>query len=190
MKELLRTGLLASTIFIAAGAQAEQIDEMKLLMDFENKASAPEWFAMNDGVMGGLSKGSAELKDGALVFSGELSLENNGGFSSIRTEGDFNLAGKTFIVIRLKGDGRNYQLRLAADARYRDSAVSYAADFETKAGEWTEVKVPFAAFSPQWRGKVLEGPPLNLSEVEEIGILIGDKKPGPFSLEVDWIKVG
>lgn len=163
---------------------------MKLLMEFGNETSGPEWFAVNDGVMGGLSKGGAKIKDGSMVFSGELSLENNGGFSSIRSGGRYNFEGKDFMLIRVKGDGRKYQLRLATDARYRGSAISYAADFETTAGQWTEVKIPFKSFSPGWRGRKLDGPPLKLSEVEEIAILIGDKKAGPFSLVVEWIKVG
>lgn len=163
---------------------------MKTIMDFNISDGGTKWFAVNDGVMGGLSKGDGAVKDGSLVFAGTLSLENNGGFSSVRTEGSYNFVGRNFILMRVKGDGRTYQLRLATDARYQGSAVSYAADFVTEAGKWTEVKIPFNAFLPGWRGRKLDGPPLKLSEIEEIGILIGDKKPGAFALEVDWIKVG
>ena len=45
------------------------------------------WQVVDDGVMGGLSKGNfkSDKKKGNLIFAGNLSLENNGGFSSIRS---------------------------------------------------------------------------------------------------------
>ena len=177
---------LYSISFLAADNKLENV---KHLLDFDKAGDNPKWFAVNDGVMGGLSKGGPEIKDGSLHFTGDLSLQNNGGFSSIRTDGKYDFGGKDFILMRVKGDGRKYQLRLATDARFRGSAISYAADFVTEAGKWSEVKIPFTSFSPGWRGMQLEGPPLKLSEVEEIGILIGDKKAGAFALEVDWIAV-
>lgn len=162
---------------------------MEQLMDFENKATAPNWFSVNDGVMGGLSTGLAGIKHGSLHFTGILSLENNGGFSSIRTAGNYDFRDMKKVVMRVKGDGRTYQLRLATDARHKGSAVSYGAEFATENGVWTEVEIPFASLSPSWRGEKLDGPPFDASKVGGIGILIGDKKAGQFSLEVDWIGV-
>jgi monofunctional biosynthetic peptidoglycan transglycosylase len=117
-------------------------------------------------------------------------LENNGGFSSIRTlDQKYDFSGKTTVVIRLKGDGRTYQLRVATDARFRGSAVSYGAEFATENGKWIEVKVPLESLSPTWRGMKLKGPNFDSSKVEELGFLIGDKKSGVFEIEVDWIAV-
>lgn len=186
---LFLAGGLLSIGFLAAQSDVGEPAKMKQLMDFKTKTEAPEWFSVNDGVMGGLSKGMADIKHGSLHFRGDLSLENNGGFSSIRTAGDYDFSGKKTMVMRVKGDGRTYQLRLATDARYRGSAVSYGAEFETKKGRWIEVKIPFESLSPSWRGNKLDGPAFDASEVEEIGILIGDKKPGRFTLELDWIAV-
>ena len=118
-----------------------------------------------------------------------MSLENNGGFSSIRTKSltqDFSAA--THLVLRVKGDGREYQLRLATDARFQGAKVSYRASFATTADTWVNVKIPLASLSPTYRGTTLQGPPLNLSQIEEIGLLIGDKREGDFALAVDWIK--
>jgi len=53
------------------------------LFDFSGSAAEPGWTAVNDGVMGGVSRGGAKLVDGSLHFRGILSLDNNGGFSSI-----------------------------------------------------------------------------------------------------------
>jgi NADH dehydrogenase [ubiquinone] 1 alpha subcomplex assembly factor 1 len=186
---LFLAGGLLSLGFLAAEPDVEEPAKMKQLMDFESKTEAPKWFSVNDGVMGGMSKGLADIKHGSLHFRGDLSLENNGGFSSIRTAGNYDFSGKKALVMRVKGDGRTYQLRLATDARYRDSAVSYGAEFATESGKWIEVKIPFGSLSPSWRGNKLDGPAFDAAEVEEIGILIGDKKDGQFSLEVDWIGV-
>ena len=41
------------------------------------------WRITNDGVMGGLSRSAVHTADGTLVFDGELSRENNGGFASV-----------------------------------------------------------------------------------------------------------
>ncbi len=162
----------------------------RTLITFSGGADEPGWTAVNDGVMGGLSRGAPLIADGHLRFAGTLSLENNGGFSSVRTTGrTFDLSGTEAMVLRVQGDGRTYQLRLATDARIRSSAVSYGAEFPTTAGQWTEARIPFATLVPTYRGNKLDGPPLDLAKVEEIGLLIGDSREGPFVLLVDWIKV-
>jgi len=184
---------LLSAIPSPAGAADEnpppQAPAPALLIEFAGAADEPEWAAVNDGVMGGLSQGGPEIRDGVLHFSGTLSLENNGGFSSARTRaGKHDLSAAKEMVLRVKGDGRTYQLRISTDARHRGSRISYGADFPTKAGEWIEVRVPFATLVPSHHGRKLEGPPLDLAKVEEIGLLIGDGKPGAFALAVDWMK--
>lgn len=181
--------IAAGLCSIGSLAAENKPEDMKHLLDFENAGAGPKWFSVDDGVMGGLSKGLADPKHGSLHFRGELSLENNGGFSSIRTTGDYDFSGRKTLVMRVKGDGRTYQLRLATDARHRDSAVSYGAEFATEAAQWIVVRIPFESLPPSWRGEKLDGPAFDASKVEEIGILIGDKKAGRFSLEIDWIAV-
>ena len=161
---------------------------MTPLMNFDGSAAEPRWTAVNDGVMGGRSRGGPEVADGRLQFAGDVSLENNGGFSSVRTIGrDFDFSGAEAVVLRVRGDGRTYQLRLATPARFRGITVSYGGDFATVTGEWTQVRVPLAALRPSAHGMALSGPPLDPAQVRELGLLIGDGKAGPFRLEVDWI---
>lgn len=179
---------------VAASSQAVDTQPMnptpRLLMTFSGRADEPAWDALNDGVMGGLSRGGPAVADGQLRFAGTLSLANNGGFCSVRTNGrQFDLAGAKAMLLRVQGDGRTYQLRLATDARVRGSHVSYRAEFPTIAGQWTEVRIPFATLVPTYRGDRLDDPPLDLTKVEEIGLLIGDSREGPFVLMVDWVKV-
>lgn len=163
-------------------------DSIELLTDFETPKQSPAWIAQNDGVMGGVSSGGAILADGILLFSGDLSLENNGGFAQIYSASKHSdFSNHQGVRLRVKGDGRTYQFRIASDARYRGSRIAYRSDFETSADEWTEVTLPFSEFIPSYRGRILTGPPLDLTSVREIAFLLADGTPGAFALEVDWI---
>jgi NADH dehydrogenase [ubiquinone] 1 alpha subcomplex assembly factor 1 len=162
---------------------------MGLHLHFDGRPSEPQWIAVNDDVMGGRSQGGPAVVGGHLQFRGMLSLANNGGFSSIRTTGmDFDLSGAGSIVMRVRGDGRTYQLRLATDARHRGLRVSYGGEFATRAGQWIEVRIPFDALQPTVRGRRLDGPAFNPANARELGLLIGDKREGPFALDVAWLR--
>ena len=159
------------------------------ITEFDGK-DGMEWQVVNDGVMGGLSEGKlTQSATGTMIFSGMLSLENNGGFSTFRS-GDLklDLSGDLGLLLRVKGDGRTYQARLATDALFRGMEVSFAADFATQKGEWIEVKVPFASFKGSFRGLDLPKEKLEPAKVRRISILLGDKKQGPFELEIDSIQ--
>jgi len=122
------------------------------------------------------------------VFRGEVSLENNGGFASVRSRpAHHDLAGSDAFVIRARGDGRRYKFTVHTDRSF-DSAV-YQAVFTTKKGEWEEHRLPLQPFVPTFRGRVLSGePPLDAAKVTSVGFLISDKQEGPFRLEMAWIK--
>jgi NADH dehydrogenase [ubiquinone] 1 alpha subcomplex assembly factor 1 len=172
-----------------AYADAAGERQTELHLKFDGDAAEPKWTPQNDDVMGGVSKGDASVEGGSLVFTGSLSLENNGGFAQVRIRNlKQDLSGKKGVKLRVMGDGRTYQLRLATDARHRGSAISYSVEFSTKADQWTEVEVRFADLKASHHGDELDGPPANLSKVEEMSFLIGDKREGPFSLKVDWMK--
>ena len=67
--------------------------------------------------------------------------------------------------------------------------MAYGTEFETKAGEWTEVSLPFTRFQPTLRGYRPRGAgPLDPSRIQQITFLIGDKVEAPFRLEIDWVK--
>ncbi|MFP7723562.1 CIA30 family protein [Lysobacter sp. A3-1-A15] len=178
--------LLCGLAMPAAAAPREP--DVRTLVNFDGDPDEPRWVAVNDGVMGGQSSGGPALGDGVLEFSGTLSLANNGGFSSVRSVGrGFDLGDASHVLLRVRGDGRRYRLRLATDARHRGMPVSYGAGFDTSAGEWTRVRLPLSTLAPTVRGRALQGPPLDPSRVREIGLLIADKREGPFRLVVDWI---
>ncbi len=189
VRALILTSLLASAAPTALAALNPTPPLAVTLFEFSGAADEPAWIAVNDGVMGGVSRGGAKLIDGSLHFRGVLSLENNGGFSSIRSGGPTrDLQAAKAIMLRVKGDGRTYRLQLATNAEFRRARISYQAEFPTKRGEWTEVTVPLASLVPQFRGQKLSGPPLDRTRIEEIGLSLSDGNPGAFALEVDWIK--
>jgi uncharacterized surface protein with fasciclin (FAS1) repeats len=158
--------------------------------NLEFEGGTQGWQTVLDGVMGGLSTGRIEAGDGGtLRFSGELSLENNGGFSQIRTsvpEGTFD--GASGLVLRVRGDGRNYQCDIRS-SRLRLMAGGYQRVFATKAGEWTEVEIPFSeCVANSFGQRVRNAPSLDPASIESVGITLSDKKEGPFAIEVDWIR--
>ena len=170
----------------AAPAAAQSGDASKLEFD----GGSNGWQTFLDGVMGGRSTGRISAGDGGtLLFTGELSLENNGGFSQIRTavpEGTF--AGSTGLVLRVKGDGRSYKFDIRS-SRLRVMAGAYQSLFQTKAGEWTEVKIPFdRCVATIFAQPVSDAPALDPASIESVGITLADKQEGPFAIEIDWIR--
>ena len=143
------------------------------------------WYPVNDGVMGGLSASGLTFTDqGTGLFAGELSLENNGGFASVRTViGPVDLSNHAGLEIKVRGDGRTYQLRLRLNDRF--DGISYRAFFETQADQWTSIRVPFSEFQPTFRGRILdEAPALDTSAIQQLAFMLADKQPGPFALEI------
>lgn len=158
--------------------------------NLEFNSGTKGWQTVLDGVMGGLSTGRiAAGEGGTLRFSGELSLENNGGFSQIRTavpEGTF--AGATGLALRVKGDGRTYQCDIRS-SRLRLMAGGYQRTFKTTAGEWIEVAIPFSeCVANSFGQRMRNAPALDPASIESVGITLADKKEGPFAIEVDWIR--
>ena len=161
----------------------------KILFDFQTATHYPAWQIVNDDVMGGLSTSRFQfLTNGGAVFSGAVSLENNGGFASVRSSPvRENLRGLDAFVLRVRGDGRRYKLTLRTESGF-DTPI-YQCAFPTQRGEWQEHRLLFKDFVPTFRGRVLTHvPPLDPVKVTSVGFLISEKQEGPFQLELSWIK--
>ena len=174
----------------ASAKEQGEADEAIVMEDFvDADAATKRWFTVNDGVMGGKSKGGPSFADGRLTFAGSTNTDG-GGFSSIRTRpGEHDLSEHAGLLIRVRGDGRTYKSSLRTDAKYGRWQIAFRADFETIDGEWIEVFVPFEDYVPSFRGREFrDPPPLELDKVQSMGLMIYDKQDGPFKLEVDWIK--
>ena len=173
----------------AKGADGPTTALARSVTEFDGK-DGMNWQVVNDGVMGGLSEGKlTPSQAGTMLFSGMLSLENNGGFSTFRSSDlKLDLSNHLGLLLRVKGDGRTYQVRLATDALFRGMEVSFAAEFATEKGQWIEVKAPFADFKGSFRGLDLPEVRLDTSKVRRVSILLGDKKQAPFQVELDFIR--
>ena len=172
----------------ASADSTSQVMYEKTITSFEQSSSeAPRWQNVNDNVMGGVSQGQMSFTaQGTGLFRGTLSLENNGGFSSVRRDAsDYDFSGVSRIVTRVRGDGRRYQLRVHSR---NDDSVIYRFEFETVEHKWQTVSVPLSGFEPVFRGRIVESaPPLSADVITQVGFLIADKKSGNFTLEIDWI---
>ena len=145
-----------------------------------------KWRIVNDGVMGGISKSNIYLNEVSnIIFAGNVSLENNGGFASIRMGFDGNqLKGISKFLLRVKGDGNIFKFRLTMNGSY----ANYSADFKTIKDQWMNVEIPLENFKPYYFGRSIRAPKLKVHRVNSLGILISDKQEGNFSLEIEHIK--
>jgi NADH dehydrogenase [ubiquinone] 1 alpha subcomplex assembly factor 1 len=183
---------LAEPIMVRAGEGFLVVpdDARQVLFDFTTADATSAWQTVNDGVMGGVSEGKFTITDhGTLRFFGRLSLENNGGFASVRSRvKKLGLAKGDAVVVRLRGDGRVYSLNLYLDKPRM--AFSDRAAFLTKKDEWIEVKVPLDQFEATSFGRVVMGAgPVTPGEINSVGFMLSDKQAGAFHLEVEWIRL-
>jgi hypothetical protein len=155
------------------------------LFAFTEAGDIADWGTVNDTVMGGVSSSSASWEAGAMVFSGELSLDNNGGFTSVRgpivPELGGLLADAGEVVVEAVGDGKTYLLQL----RTIDDLL-YVQRFATGEGSDGSYRLPLAGFEPV--GRFLDplpgAPALDPSRVGQMVIYLLDKQEGPFRLAV------
>ncbi len=156
-----------------------------VIVDFSIEGSVSNWRIVDDVVMGGRSDGRMAVnEEGNAVFSGRVSLENNGGFSSVRHGfPERQVQDHHYFKIRLKGDGKKYQFRVRSDLSEQHS---YAYTIQTD-GTWQTVLVPLAEMYPTWRGRKLNMPNYPGSTLSEIVFLVGNKKKEEFRLEIDYV---
>jgi len=182
--------LFLCVLSLGVVAPADADDRGRTLFDFTKPDAAQAWQPVNDGVMGGVSDGRFKITDqGTMEFFGTLSLENNGGFASVRSRrSNLGLKPDDTLLIRLRGDGREYLLNLYVPTL--QIAYSYRAAIPTKAGEWIEVKIPLKdCYATSFGQKVANAGPVDASKVNSLGFMLSDKKAGPFKVEVAWVKV-
>ena len=178
---ILFLAMLGSTLMAA--------DEDALSFDFSKHDAAKAWVNVNDGVMGGVSDGRFKMTDNkTMEFFDTLSLENNGGFASVRSRPtNVNLKAGDSVAARVRGDGREYRLNLYVPRGF--GRYCFPQTFTTKKGEWIEVSLPVDRFVATFHGRVFPNQKLDPSKVNSVGFLLADKKAGPFRREVDWVKV-
>jgi monofunctional biosynthetic peptidoglycan transglycosylase len=148
----------------------------------------PLWYTVDDNVMGGVSSSTVNIiEKGILSFSGTMSLDNNGGFSSVRSDWTpTDLSDADGVLLRVLGDGKVYRLRIRSAVTGPE--ISFNAVFETAPETWKVVYVPFSIMVPTYRGFIMDVEALDPSSIGSFGFMLSDKQPGEFRLLVDWIR--
>ena len=155
------------------------------IFDFNSKSNINSWQIVNDVVMGGKSSSTITInKDGHGQFSGTVSTENNGGFSSVRhTFKSVSVKKISKICVFIKGDGKDYQLRIKDSFK---NYFSYINTFSTS-GKWQLIEIPLINMYPSFRGRKLTKPNFYQDSIEEIAFLIANNKNEKFQLIIDNI---
>jgi hypothetical protein len=148
-------------------------------MDFSNPNTLRDSWIVNDGVMGGVSQSSLRQDIDSMLFEGVVSLENNGGFASMRSSVRFP-QGTQLIELFAKGDGKRYKLVLRTELAPR---VTYVADF-IALPTWQTYRFNLSQFKSTFRGRDVNAPTLSFSDVIDFGILISNNQAGSFAIQL------
>jgi len=174
-----------------AGQSADADGSDVALVDLGDAGKVAAWTTVDDPVMGGASTSSIAYGDGGLVFSGTISLENNGGFASARSPQDPDIgreaSGATSLRVRARGDGKTYLLKVGIAGQ----PWSYVQRFPTEAAVQRPYELPVEGFQPV--GMRLDPEPdapptLDPSRIDQVAVYILDKQQGPFEIAVGAIE--
>ena len=165
----------------AAGAATPQ---RAVLLDFDDDDEIAQWMPVERRGHGRrvAQRVASRRGPGIARFRGVVSLENAGGFASVRTSPRrWNSAGASAFVLRVLGDGRAYKFTVRTDDGF--DGVQYQSRFTPPAGEWHEARLPVASFAATFRGRIVPGSaPLDPARVRALGLMISDRQAGPFEL--------
>jgi NADH dehydrogenase [ubiquinone] 1 alpha subcomplex assembly factor 1 len=155
------------------------------LFDFADPAEAHAWSSIDDRVMGGISK-SRLLHNpaGHAVFEGNVSLERNGGFASVRSSpAARGKAGTQSCILEVRGDARRFKLNLLTEDTF--DGLNYQATFTPDTDRWQNLRIPLAEFRASFRGREVPGaPPLDPARIRQVGLMIAERQAGPFALAI------
>ena len=151
------------------------------LTDFQD----PTWIIVNDGVMGGRSEAQGVIEDGVLTWTGTI-VTTGGGFSSIRGPVDGEFAGAASLTLRIRNDGRRYEL-LVDDSFDERARVTHYNPIETIGGAWQEISVPLNEMEARVFGNPVTANPFAPELATQVGVILADGMDGEFQFEIDWI---
>jgi hypothetical protein len=138
---------------------------------------AAAWSIVNDGVMGGVSSSRVQAADdapGGLRFDGEVRLEYNGGFASMRRPAQWP-AGSAGARVTARGDGNAYRLVIYTrdPASGRPRPYTYYAVFTPPAGAAGRIELRWPQFRANFRGRAVpDAAPLVAADVIGVGVMI------------------
>jgi len=161
-----------------------------LLFDFTEPHAAHGWHAIDDRVMGGVSRSTLRADPaGHAVFEGTVSLEQNGGFASVRSSpGEHGRPGARTCLIEVRGDAKQFKLSLLTDDGF--DSLNYQARFTPAGTDWQTLHLPLADFRASFRGReVTHAPALDPARIRQVGLMIAARQAGPFELQIRRISL-
>lgn len=160
----------------------------KKAIDFGTKGNSSDWYVLNDAVMGGLSEGNLTKKANSIIFEGSVSLENNGGFASIRSAYDrYKMASFNQIEIRYRSNAYDFAMTLELFQQFYRPYFKYNLP-DTK-NEWVIRTIDLKDFKAYSLGKYL-GYKLDNKDKNNIirmGFISDEKRAGAYMIEIDYI---
>ncbi len=158
----------------------------ELIYDFGSSGAGSDWVVVNDGVMGGKSEGSARLTENSLIFSGMVSLDNNGGFSSLRAPySTYDLSTYTHVILKYRSKGMDLAITLATSKIWYQP--NFKANLPETNGNWETLELPLDSIDRYRVGRPIGGK-LGVSDraaIVRFGFITNEKKYGPFEFEID-----
>lgn len=146
------------------------------------------WAVINDVVMGGRSLGKVNFENNSMHFKGSISLENNGGFSSLKSPfSTFNLSAQKRVEIRYRSSEIPMAITMEVSRAWYETYYRHA--LPSTEGEWKTLKLSLNDFQGQSVGRKT-GTMLGKNELERIirlGFINEGKGPGEFDFEVDYL---
>lgn len=178
------------------------------ILDFKSnpQESLDNILIRSDQEIGGFSQVHFDITNNTGHFHGNLNLDlpkNNpevtrSGYAMFRTKDQKEswLSGSNYwdwsnyqsLALRVKGDTRKYLVNIQANTPLVTDLFQHRL-FLDKPGEWETVVIPLNDFVMTNWGVIQDGSEINKLEVKTIGVGLLDKTYGPFSLDIDWIKV-
>jgi hypothetical protein len=183
--------ILSTNLAVSSADMPMQLNNLKhhsekkpfMMINFIEQQNVNSWRITNDSVMGGESEGRFLVEQGKGTFLGNISLANNGGFSSVfRTIEPISEAVET-VTIDILGDGLTYQLRMIVTLDgYR---LAYKHNVNTVSGKRQTLSFTLADFQASFRGRIIPNAPiLKSKDIREIGFLVTRKSAGEFALSI------
>jgi hypothetical protein len=161
-----------------------------VLFDFTEASAVQGWRAIDDRVMGGISRSSLQHDPaGHAVFQGTVSLQRNGGFASVRSSpADRGQIGAPCCRVEVRGDPKPFKLSLFTDDGF--DSVNYQTTFTPARSSWQTLDLPLSEFHPTFRGRAVPGaPPLEPARIRQVGLMIAAGQEGPFELHIRAISL-
>ena len=169
---------LIITFFIGNYSMADKM----IVDDMKNQSGLPDeefcesgnakWCFVTDKVMGGISEGSLEFKKERDTYfyrmTGDLSLENNGGFIQFRTKIQDHPRGKSFRGIRLRVRGNNNEYSVHIRTKYLFLPWQYYESAFQATEEWTTIELPFTTFK---KSNFYQPSDVSSQDIKTIGIV-------------------